>query len=105
MKITLAIISHNAEKYIKRCLDSCINQTYKDIDIVVVDDNSSDGTVDIVKSYQHSDSRINLVVHSTNKSALQARKTVVKHAKSDYVWFLDSDDCIDNLGAVGMLSR
>jgi glycosyltransferase involved in cell wall biosynthesis len=105
MKITLAIIAYNAEKHIGLCLDSCINQRYKDLDIVVVDDNSSDRTTDIVKEYQNKDKRINLVVHAENKSALQARKTAVKHAKSDYVWFIDSDDRIENFGAVAAIAK
>ena len=95
MKVTLAIISHNAEDYIKKCLESCITQNYKDLDIVVVDDNSDDNTVELIKSYQMNDPRINLIQHPTNKSALQARATAVKYAKADYVWFIDSDDSIE----------
>lgn len=104
MKFTLAIISYNAQNIISKCLESCINQTYKDIDILVVDDNSSDNTVNIIKEYQKKDKRINLFKHETNKSALQARKTAVKHAKSQYIWFIDSDDHIEP-SAVGELSR
>jgi glycosyltransferase involved in cell wall biosynthesis len=105
MKISLAIISHNAEKNIRACLDSCLNQTFKDIDIVVVDDNSTDSTVKIIRECQLKDKRINLIVHETNKSALQARKTAISHVKHDYIWFIDSDDCIDDLGAVGIIHR
>ncbi|MFM4831672.1 glycosyltransferase family 2 protein [Aeromonas media] len=104
MKFTLAIISYNAESVIKNCLDSCIKQSYKDLDILVVDDNSSDNTVNIVNEYQKKDKRINLVQHQTNKSALQARKTVFKHAKSQYIWFIDSDDSIVE-GSVGEIFR
>jgi glycosyltransferase involved in cell wall biosynthesis len=105
MKISIAIISHNAENHIRTCLDSCVNQTFKDLDIVIVDDNSTDSTVKIIKEYQLKDKRINLVVHDTNKSALQARKTAIRYAKHEYVWFIDSDDCIDDLGAVGIIHR
>ncbi|WP_270792887.1 glycosyltransferase family 2 protein [Aeromonas sp. QDB21] len=104
MKFTLAIISYNAESVIKNCLDSCIKQSYKDLDILVVDDNSSDNTIDIVNEYQKKDKRINLIQHQTNKSALQARKTVFKHAKSQYIWFIDSDDSIVE-GSVGEIFR
>lgn len=104
MKFTLAIISYNAESVIKKCLDSCIKQSYKDLDILVVDDNSGDNTVNIVKKYKEKDKRINLVQHQTNKSALQARKTVFKHAQSQYIWFIDSDDSIV-AGAVGEIAR
>ncbi|MEI6895138.1 MAG: glycosyltransferase family 2 protein [Colwellia sp.] len=105
MKISLIIIAHNAEEHINQCIESCTNQTYQDIDIVIVDDNSSDATVDIIKKYQQQDNRINLIVHSSNKSALQARKTAVQHAKYDYVWFIDSDDRIEKLDAVEILNR
>ncbi|MFM5744492.1 glycosyltransferase family 2 protein [Aeromonas veronii] len=104
MKFTLAIISYNAQNVIRKSLESCINQTYKDLDIVVVDDNSSDDTVSIIKEYQEKDKRINIIQHDTNKSALQARKMAIKHAKSKYIWFIDSDDHIE-LSAVGELSR
>ena len=104
MKFTLAIISYNAEDVIEKCLNSCINQTYKDLDIIIVDDNSSDKTVGIIKKYQEKDSRINLIQHDTNKSALQARKTAVQNAKSKYIWFIDSDDNIVK-SAVGEIFR
>ncbi|MGL5397437.1 MAG: glycosyltransferase family 2 protein [Shewanella sp.] len=104
MKFTLAIISYNAQNVIRKSLESCINQTYKDLDIVVVDDNSSDDTVSIIKEYQEKDKRINIIQHDTNKSALQARKTAIKYAKSKYIWFVDSDDYIEH-SAVGELSR
>jgi glycosyltransferase involved in cell wall biosynthesis len=104
MKFTLAIISYNAQDSIRKCLDSCINQSYKDLDIIVVDDNSSDNTVKIIKEYQAKDKRINLIQHEVNKSALQARKTAVQHAKSQYVWFIDSDDNVEPT-AIGEISR
>ncbi|MBE4370748.1 glycosyltransferase family 2 protein [Vibrio parahaemolyticus] len=105
MKFTVAIVAYNAEACIKQCLDSVINQTYKDLEIIVVDDNSNDNTAEIVQQYQQKDKRIKLFVQPNNRSALQARKTAVKHATSDYVWFIDSDDCIDDFGAIGVLSR
>ena len=105
MKFTVAIVSYNAAEHIEQCLDSVVNQTYKDLDIIVVDDNSNDTTADVVKGYQKRDSRIRLIVQPENRSALQARKTAVLNAKSEYVWFIDSDDRIDDLGAIGVLSR
>jgi glycosyltransferase involved in cell wall biosynthesis len=105
MKVTIAIVSYNAENYIEQCLDSVINQTYKDLEIIIVDDNSNDRTTAIVKQYQSRDKRIKLFVQPHNKSALQARKAAVRHATANYIWFIDSDDCIDDFGAVGVLER
>ncbi|WP_217519949.1 glycosyltransferase family 2 protein [Vibrio metschnikovii] len=104
MKFTLAIISYNAEHTIKKCLDSCLNQTYKDLDIIVVDDNSTDATIEIVNQYVGKDKRVRIIKHEKNKSALQARKTAVKHATSQYIWFIDSDDHIVRT-AVGEIFR
>lgn len=104
MKFTLAIITYNAAATIRKCLESCISQSYKDLDIIIVDDNSNDNTVEIIQEYIVKDKRINLIRHSNNKSALQARKNAVQHAKSQYIWFIDSDDHIVH-SAVGELSR
>ncbi|SPX65289.1 Chondroitin polymerase [Leclercia adecarboxylata] len=104
MKFTLAIITFNAAATINKCLDSCVSQSYKDLDIIIVDDNSSDNTIEIIQNYMLKDKRINLIRHTKNKSALQARKNAVKHAQSQYIWFIDSDDHIVH-SAVGELSR
>ena len=104
MRFTIVVIAYNASLHIKKCLDSCIRQSYKDLDIIVVDDNSTDNTVSIIKEYQAKDSRINLIQHEINKSALQARKTAIQHAKSQYIWFIDSDDNIVR-SAIGEISR
>ena len=105
MKFTIAIVSYNAENYIEQCLDSVVNQSYKNLEIIVVDDNSNDNTAKIVKGYQARDKRIKLVAQPENRSALQARKTAVGHATSQYIWFIDSDDRIDDKGAVGVIDR
>jgi len=104
MKFTLAIITYNAATTIRKCLESCISQSYKDLDIIIVDDNSNDNTVEIIQEYMVKDKRINLIRHNNNKSALQARKNAVQHAKSQYIWFIDSDDHIVH-SAVGEISR
>lgn len=105
MKFTIAIISYNAENSIERCIESCTTQTYRDLEILVVDDNSSDKTIEIVTKLQAKDGRIKLIQHSENRSALQARKTAIQNASSNYLWLIDSDDCIDDKGAIGLLAR
>ncbi|GMM72679.1 hypothetical protein MTsDn5_26310 [Alteromonas gracilis] len=105
MKFTLAIISYNAQESIERCIKSCTNQTYRNLEILVVDDNSNDQTIEIIKKLQKNDERIKLIQHRKNRSALQARITALKNASSEYIWFIDSDDCIDDAGAIGLIDR
>lgn len=104
MKFSLVVVAYEAEKYIKECLESCIAQTYKDIEIIVVDDHSPDNTGEIVQKMMESDTRIKYIRHPDNRSALQARKTGLAHATGKYVWFIDSDDTVDK-GACGNIKR
>lgn len=90
-KVGIIIPAYNVEKYIYRAMESCINQTYKNIEIVVVDDGSSDGTYDVVKSYSDKDSRIKLY-RQENGGVSSARNRALDMCTSDYVLFLDSDD-------------
>lgn len=88
--ISVVIPTFNREKTIKYCLDSVKNQTYKNLEIIIVDDGSSDKTVEIVEAYD--DSRINCIKLSGNKGAQAARNTGIIHSKGDWIAFLDSDD-------------
>lgn len=93
-KVGIIIPAYNVEKYIYRAMESCINQTYKNIEIVVVDDGSSDGTYDVVKSYCDQDSRIKLY-RQENGGVSSARNRALDMCTSDYVLFLDSDDWLE----------
>lgn len=104
MKFSLVVVAYEAEKYIKKCLESCIGQTYKDIEVIVVDDHSPDNTGVIVQDMMKQDARIKYIRHSDNRSALQARKTGLQHATGQYVWFIDSDDTVDK-GSCGNIKR
>lgn len=88
-EISIIVPCFNSEKYIKRCLDSLLNQTLKDIDIIVVDDGSTDSTSNIVKSY--SDNRIRYFIKE-NEGIAEARNFGVSKVNSEYFGFLDSDD-------------
>lgn len=90
--ISVIIPNYNCEQYLAKCLDSVINQTLKQIEVIVIDDCSIDGSVDIINRYCESDSRINFIKYSTNKSQSQARKDGVLASKGEYIMFLDSDD-------------
>lgn len=96
MKDLLSIIipSYNIELYIARCLDSLINQTYTNLEIIVVDDGSTDDTLSIIKSYEKKDKRIH-VIHKENEGVSNARLTGMKQAKGKYIGFVDGDDMVE----------
>ena len=94
-KISIIIPIYNVEKYLRECLDSCINQTLKDIEIVCIDDASPDNSIKIIEEYQAKDSRIKIFRHEINKNLGAARNTGLQAATGEYVWFVDSDDYID----------
>ncbi|PAF50708.1 hypothetical protein BKH43_03860 [Helicobacter sp. 13S00401-1] len=93
--VSIIIPVFNVENYIARCLESCINQTLKDIEIVVVDDCSSDNSMDIATSYSTKDARIKLVRNVKNLGTFHARLEGIKQASGRYMTFVDADDYID----------
>lgn len=93
-KVGIIIPAYNVESYIFRALDSCINQSYKNIEIIVVDDGSSDSTYDVLKSYADRDNRIKLF-RQENAGVSAARNKALDLCESDYVIFLDSDDWLE----------
>lgn len=94
-KISLILPTYNVGKYIARALDSCINQTFKDIEIIVVDDNGVDNSIEIARKYASIDSRIKIIHNDTNLQLLQSRIVGAKNAKADFIMFLDPDDELD----------
>ncbi len=93
-KISVLIPAYNVERYIVRCLDSVIRQTLADIEIVIVNDRSTDGTAAIIDEYAARDSRIKVINHPENCGLLWTRKTGVEASSGDYLMFLDSDDAL-----------
>ena len=91
--ITVIINVYNAEKYIKKCLDSIINQTYKDLEILIINDGSTDKTLSICKKYK--DKRIR-IISTDNKGLALSRNVGLDNAKGDYIYFVDVDDYIEN---------
>lgn len=93
---TLSIIIpvYNTEKYLVKCLDSVINQTFKDIEIICINDGSTDNSFDILKKYQVIDSRVK-ILDKKNGGLSSARNVGIKHAKGKYITFVDSDDFIE----------
>ena len=85
-KFSIIIPVYNVEKYLKKCLDSVFNQTYKDYEVIVVNDGTKDNSMDIVKDYDVK------VINQKNQGLSAARNAGVKKATGEYLIFLDSDD-------------
>ncbi len=94
-KISVIIPVYNFEKYLESCLDSVINQSFKNIEIICVNDCSTDNSLSILKRYADKDDRIIIVDKKENQGLLSARKSGVSIADGDYIVFVDSDDYID----------
>ncbi|MBZ7954677.1 glycosyltransferase family 2 protein [Campylobacter sp. W0018] len=94
-KISIILPTYNVEPYIERALQSCINQTFKDIEIIVVDDCGNDKSIDIAKEYAKKDERIKIVHNKENLGLLRARYEGVKANNSFYIMFLDPDDYLE----------
>lgn len=93
-KITVIVPVYNVEKYLDKCIESIVNQTYKNLEIILVDDGSTDGSPVICDEWANKDYRIK-VVHKNNKGASCARNSGLEIASGDYITFVDSDDYVD----------
>lgn len=94
MKVSVIIPVFNKEKYLKKCLDSVVNQSLKEIEIICIDDGSTDASLRILEEYSKEDTRINIIKQS-NKGPGLARNRGLDVATSEYVFFLDADDWIE----------
>lgn len=94
MRISVIITAYNVEKYIKKAIYSVLYQTYKDIELIVVEDCSTDNTLKIIKDLQKTNTTfpINLIQHKENVGAGMSRRDGIKAASGDYVMLLDADD-------------
>ena len=93
-KVSVIIAAYNVENTIANALESVIAQTLDDIEIIVIDDCSTDNTSQILAEYEKKDARIKIIKHDSNKSLMQVRKTGVKVATGEYIMFLDGDDSL-----------
>lgn len=84
--------AYNSEKFIKKSIESVLNQTYSEFELIICDDNSKDRTLNIIQKYLESDHRVKLVNNVFKKGAPGARNSCLKYAKGKYIAFLDSDD-------------
>lgn len=92
--ISVVVPVYNVSKYLKQCLDSIINQTYKDLEIILVNDGSTDNSLELCKAYKKLDSRI-VLVSQANKGLAGARNTGIEKATGAYLMFVDSDDWME----------
>lgn len=93
-KISILIPVYNVEDYIEDCLNSIVNQTYKNIEIIIIDDGSTDNSCEIIKKFLNSDDRIK-VISRENKGLFKTRQELIEVADSNYSMFVDPDDWID----------
>ncbi|MBQ9610471.1 MAG: glycosyltransferase family 2 protein [Lachnospiraceae bacterium] len=93
--ISIIVPVFGVEKYIRDCLDSIISQTYKNIEIIVVDDGSKDKSGDIADQYAEIDQRI-LIIHKDNGGLSDARNVGIDHCHGSYITFIDSDDFVSS---------
>jgi glycosyltransferase EpsH len=93
-KVSIIIPIYNVEKYLQQCIDSCINQNLKEIEIILINDGSTDSSIAICNHNAQRDSRI-VIVHQSNKGLSGARNAGIEIARSEYLLFLDADDWID----------
>ena len=92
--ISIIVPVYNVESYLRKCLDSILAQTYRDLEILVVDDGSTDGSGAICDEYAGKDDRIK-VFHTENKGLSCARNLGLDSANGDWIGFVDSDDWIE----------
>lgn len=90
--VSIIMPAYNAEKYISESIESVLAQTYKNWELIIVDDCSSDNTRKIINDYIQKDSRIKFIMLAKNSGAAVARNTAIENAKGRYIAFLDSDD-------------
>ncbi len=94
-KVTMVIPVYNSEKYIGRCLESVLNQTYKDIDILVINDGSKDNSQKIINEFAKKYKNIT-AIEQENMGVARTRNKAIQMTETEYIMFMDNDDFIDN---------
>jgi glycosyltransferase involved in cell wall biosynthesis len=99
-KVSVIIPAFNVEKYIKRCLNSTLNQTYKHLQVIIIDDVSTDSTKKIIKEIADLDTRVKVLLLEQNSGSAVARQTGIDICDGELITFVDADDCYNDLGAI-----
>lgn len=95
-KITVIIPVYNAKDYIEDCVESILNQTYNNLEVLLIDDGSGEATKELLSKIEKSDNRIKLYSYDINRGVAFARNTGIKKANGKYIYFVDSDDYLPN---------
>ena len=93
-KVSIIVPVYNVEKYIRKCLNSIVNQTYKNIEIIIVNDETKDNSLEICEEFKQQDNRIT-IISKKNQGLGLARNTGIENATGDYVLFIDGDDYVE----------
>lgn len=91
MTLSIIVPVYNTQNYLRQCLDSIVNQTFSDFELIIVDDGSTDDSLKIAEEYEKKDGRIK-IIHQKNTGIVGAVRTGVLHSNGDYISFVDSDD-------------
>ena len=95
VKISIVLPVYNVANYLRKCLDSLVNQTFKDFEVICVNDGSTDMSLSILEGYSLTDSRFKIITQE-NRGLSGARNTGIKHVRGEYVLFVDSDDWLED---------
>lgn len=93
-KVSIIVPVYNTEKVLKRCLDSILNQSYKDFELIVINDGSKDKSIEIINEYKEKDNRVK-VIDNKNNGVSETRNIGIKAAVGEYIQFIDADDYIE----------
>lgn len=103
-KLSIIIPVYNAEKYLKECIESILNQDYKNLELILVDNNSTDTSPDICREYTEKDNRV-FLYYENRSGAAYTRNRGIAHATGDYITFVDSDDYVERWAYETLLKR
>lgn len=104
IKLSIIIPVYNVAPYLEECITSCIKQKSNAVEFIFIDDYSTDNSLEILQRFIKIEPRMQIIVHKKNKGLSAARNTGLHHANGDYIWFIDSDDYIDNTAIYKILS-
>lgn len=104
-KVSVIVPIYKVEKYLRECIDSVLNQSLIDIEVICVDDKSPDNCGEIINKYSLKDNRLKAIHHDVNKGLGAARTTGILNATGEYLYFLDSDDILPRYALEGMYQK
>lgn len=95
MLVTVVVPIYNMAFYLDRCLSSVLKQTYKEIEVILIDDCSTDNSFEIIKNFERRDDRIRVFQNAENSLIGVSRNLGIREANGEFIWFVDADDWIE----------